>query len=117
MPRGAGPKHEREYKELKGEFQREGSYKGREEDAASRLANKQRTQFGETNDAKTGERRGKSHPINLPIESYEALTIPQIIALIDSLTNKDLKKIKNFESAHKNRKTLLEKLDEKICSR
>jgi hypothetical protein len=53
MPRGASPKREREYNELKKEFQEEGRYKGREEEVASRIVNKQRAQAGETKSAKS----------------------------------------------------------------
>ena len=48
MPRGASPKREREYKELKSKFKSEGRYKGREEEVASRIVNKQRAEKGET---------------------------------------------------------------------
>jgi hypothetical protein len=48
MPRGASPKRENEYKELKTEFKKEGCYPGREEEVASRIVNKQRAEHGET---------------------------------------------------------------------
>ncbi|MES2128207.1 MAG: hypothetical protein V4463_13125 [Pseudomonadota bacterium] len=48
MPVGASPKREREYKELKGEFKKEGRYKGREDEVAARIVNKQRAEHGET---------------------------------------------------------------------
>jgi hypothetical protein len=44
MPRGASPKREHEYQELKTEFKKEGRYPGREEEVASRIVNKQRAQ-------------------------------------------------------------------------
>jgi hypothetical protein len=44
MPRGASPKREHEYQELKTEFEKEGRYPGREEEVASRIVNKQRVQ-------------------------------------------------------------------------
>ena len=47
MPAGSSPKREREYKELKSEFKKEGRYKGREEEVAARIVNKQRAQHGE----------------------------------------------------------------------
>lgn len=52
MPRGASPKREREYKELESKFEKEGRYKGREEEVAARIVNKQRREHGETKDAK-----------------------------------------------------------------
>jgi hypothetical protein len=48
MPRGAAPKREREYNKLKEEFHHEGRYKGREEEVAARIVNKQRAEHGET---------------------------------------------------------------------
>lgn len=56
MPRGASPKREREYRELKGEFKKEGRYKGREEEVASRIVNKQRREKGETKAQKSRRR-------------------------------------------------------------
>lgn len=53
MPRGASPKREREYRELKHEFHQDGRYKGREKEVASRIVNKQRAEHGETKSAKT----------------------------------------------------------------
>ncbi len=53
MPRGASPKREREYKELKTKFKKEHRYPGREEEVASRIVNKQRAEAGETKEQKT----------------------------------------------------------------
>jgi len=48
MPTGASPKREREYKKIERKFKKEGRYKGREEEVASRIVNKQRSEAGET---------------------------------------------------------------------
>jgi hypothetical protein len=48
MPRGLGPKREREYKKIEKKFEKEGRYKGREEEVAARIVNKQRSKSGET---------------------------------------------------------------------
>ena len=48
MPTGASPKREREYKQLERKFKKEGRYAGREEEVASRIVNKQRSEAGET---------------------------------------------------------------------
>jgi hypothetical protein len=53
MPAGASPKREREYKELVAGFKKEHRYAGREEEVAARIVNKQRSEHGETTDAKT----------------------------------------------------------------
>jgi len=52
MPRGASPKREREYEELKSKFKRSGRYGGRAEEVAARIVNKQRAQHGETKTTK-----------------------------------------------------------------
>ena len=48
MPRGLSQKREREYKKIEQKFEKEGRYKGREEEVAARIVNKQRAQAGET---------------------------------------------------------------------
>ena len=48
MPRGLSQKREREYKKIEKKFEKEGRYKGREEEVAARIVNKQRAQAGET---------------------------------------------------------------------
>lgn len=56
MPRGASPKRDGEYRELKHEFEESGRYKGREEEVAARIVNKQRRQYGETKGEKQKDR-------------------------------------------------------------
>ena len=67
MPRGSSPKREREYTELKSRFKKEGRYKGREEQVAARIVNKQRKQYGETKGEKEKDRKGQSPDRGLPI--------------------------------------------------
>ncbi len=107
MPRGSNIKRKREYKELKQEFKQQGRYKGREEEVAARIVNKQRHQFGET---KTGEQRHQAPGRSLPIEDYDHLTVYQILQQIKSLPSGNIETIKSYEKTHKNRKTLLEQL-------
>jgi hypothetical protein len=59
MPRGASPKREREYKELEGKFKKEKRYRGREKEVAARIVNKQRSQRGETKEAKRKSGKAK----------------------------------------------------------
>jgi len=110
MPRGASPKREREYKELERKFEKEGRYRGREEEVAARIVNKQRKQFGETKAAKAKDRAGASPDRKLPIDDYEHLTVPQIRRQVDSLTAAQRRKVLDFESRHKNRKGVVEAL-------
>ena len=48
MPAGSSKKREHEYEKLTKEFKEEGRYKGREDEVAARIVNKQRAQAGET---------------------------------------------------------------------
>jgi hypothetical protein len=113
MPAGASPKREREYEELKREFKQEGRYKGREEEVASRIVNKQRARFGETKKEKQKDRQGRSPDRELPIKDYQHLTVDQIAGKLDKLSGKEIEQVKRYEKEHKNRKTLLEKLESK----
>ena len=108
MPRGSSPKREREYEELKKSFKREGRYKGREQEVASRIVNKQRSEFGETKEEKQKDREGKSPDRNLPIQEYQHLTIPQIKSKAASLSAAQKRKILNYEKSHKNRKGVID---------
>ncbi|MFC5479152.1 hypothetical protein [Massilia suwonensis] len=51
MPRGASPRREREAKKLERKFKKEKRYKGREDEVAARIVNKQRAKAGETKTA------------------------------------------------------------------
>jgi hypothetical protein len=59
MPAGASKKREREYGKLKREFKREGRYRGREEEVAARIVNKQRREAGETKAQRSRSGRSK----------------------------------------------------------
>jgi len=60
MPRGASPKREHEYKKIEKKFEKEGRYKGREEEVAARIVNKQRAKSGETKkSSRTKTKRSK----------------------------------------------------------
>ena len=107
MPAGASAKREREYKELKQKFQHSGRYKGREEEVASRIVNKQRGRYGETKGAKQAERSGQSPDRGLPIEHYQHLTIPEVKRKLNGLSSAEIRKLQRYETHHKNRKGLL----------
>jgi hypothetical protein len=114
MPRGAGKKREREYEELKEKFHQLGRYKGREEEVAARIVNKQRAQSGETKGAKEEDKLGKSPDRDLPIKGYDHLTVDQVVKRLDSISFKELELVKSYEVEHKNRKTLIEQLDKRL---
>lgn len=104
MPRGASPKREREYEELKEKFQKSGRYKGRATEVAARIVNKQRAQYGETKGEKEKDREGKSPDRNLPIHNYQHMKISEVKNKIKDLSKSDLKKVESYESKHKDRK-------------
>lgn len=111
MPRGASPKREREYDELKHEFKKEGRYKGREEEVAARIVNKQRAQYGETKGERKKDREGKSPDRNLPIKNYQHLTVGEIKNKLKGCSEKQIKQIRSYEKSHKDRKTVMAELD------
>jgi hypothetical protein len=110
MPRGASPKREREYEELKEKLHTSGRYKGREEEVASRIVNKQRAMYGETKAEKEKDRRGESPDRGLPIPEYQHLTIPQIRSKLESLDKREVRRIEQYEKQHKNRKGVLDQI-------
>ncbi len=113
MPRGASPKREREYKELKQKFQKSGRYKGRAKQVASRIVNKQRAQYGETRGEKQKDREGKSPDRDLPIRNYQNMTIPQVKSKLVSLSRGDLRRVESYEKKHKNRKGVVQEIEKR----
>lgn len=111
MPRGASPKREDEYEELKQKFKKSGRYKGRETEVAARIVNKQRAEYGETKQDKKEDREGTNPDKNLPIEHYRTLKIPQVAAKGSKLSKKQIDKVENYEKKHKNRKGAIEALE------
>jgi hypothetical protein len=114
MPRGASPKREREYDELKRKFKRERRYPGREEEVAARIVNKQRSEYGETKAERAKDRRGESPDRDLPIKEYQHLTIPEVANRLRGLSEPELMKVKRYEQNHKNRRGALEAIDRAI---
>jgi hypothetical protein len=114
MPAGASQKREGEFKKLEHRFKQEGRYRGREEEVAARIVNKQRAQYGETQTEKQKDKEGRSPDRGLPIPDYQQLTIPQIRRHLETLSRKEIEKIRSYESAHKNRKGLLAALDAQL---
>ena len=113
MPRGASPKREREYEELKEKFQESGRYKGREEEVAARIVNKQRAEYGETKQDKKEDREGTNPDRNLPIKKYREKTVAELQPKFEKLSKKQLNKVENYEKKHKGRKGVVQAIDEK----
>lgn len=111
MPAGASPKREREYKKLEQSFKKEHRYPGREEEVASRIVNKQRKQYGETEVERKKDAQGRSPDRGLPIENFQKLSIAAVERQLDGLSAAEIRKLRNHEAKHKNRKGMLQKLD------
>jgi hypothetical protein len=114
MPRGASPKREREYEELKSKFHRSGRYGGRADEVAARIVNKQRAEYGETKGEKKQEKAGKSPDENLPLDHYRHLTIAQLKPRLKSLSKRDLQKVKSYEQKNKNRAGAIHAIDAEL---
>lgn len=117
MPRGASPKREREYEDLKHEFEESGRYGSRAAEVAARIVNKQRAQFGETKDEKQEEKEGRNPDRNLPLDHYRHLTIGRLRPRLESLSKGDLKKVRGYEEQHKNRRGAIAAIDAALQSK
>ena len=142
MPRGASPKREHEFEKLKHQFQHEHRYAGREEEVAARIVNKQRSEAGETKTAEkkptdtssarktsrsasaksgTSGRHGSKasagmHAGNprLSVKEYAGLTIPEVTPRLPHLTLSQIRRLRDYELAHKHRKGMLDNLNRKL---
>jgi hypothetical protein len=114
MPAKSSPKREHEFKQLEQRFQKEHRYPGREEEVAARIVNKQRAQYGETKGERQKDKEGKSPDQGLPLQGYQHLTIAQIAGQLGDLSAADIRKIRTYETKHKNRKGVLDKLDRRL---
>jgi hypothetical protein len=50
----------------------------------------------------------------LPIVGYDEMNVEEISDSLDSLSDEELKRVRDYERRHKNRDTLIEQLDRKI---
>jgi hypothetical protein len=114
MPVGASPQREREYNDLVQEFRAEGRYKGREEEVAARIVNKQRAQYGETQEALEKDRQGLSPDRYLPIQNYEQMNADEVTAHLDKLDPWQLWEVLVYEKQHLNRTTVIEALERRM---
>lgn len=117
MPKGADPKREHEYKELESKFKEEGRYPGREEEVAARIVNQQRAEYGETQGRREQERGGVVFDQDLPIAHYDHLTVDEIGARLDGLSRSDLRALRRYETANKQRLGVVDLLDTRLNAR
>ncbi len=114
MPRGASPKREEEYRQLKERFEKEGRYQGREANVASRIVNKQRRMYGETKGQQRQEQEGRSPDRGLPIYKYRHQTRSQIIPRLKHFSPGEIRRMEEYEKRHKNRKTLIRQFEKAL---
>ena len=109
--RGWSKEREREYDGLVEGFEEEGRYEGREEEVAARIVNKQRAEYGETQQAQEEDEHGESPDRSLPIDNYDTLTIDEIQSRLGKLSKRDLGRIAEYERKQKDRKGVLEAIE------
>jgi hypothetical protein len=61
--------------------------------------------------ADTGDGRGKP---NLPISGYDELSAAQVQDKLDGLTPAELRKLRDYEQRHANRKTVLDRIERRL---
>ena len=82
-----------------------------ETDRKKREASKKGQQYvGNTPEAK--QARGES--LSPPIENYDELNVGEIEEKLEGLSEDELQRVRDYEKKHSNRKTLLQKLDQRI---
>ncbi len=108
---GWSKERQREYEELVGEFEDDGRYEGREEEVAARIVNKQRAEYGETQQAQEEDKHGESPDRSLPIDDYDTLTIEETASRLPNLSKRDLGRIADYEREHKDRKGVLDAVE------
>ena len=111
MPRGVSKEREHEYEELKEKFEDERRYRGREEEVAARIVNKQRAEQGETIAAHEEDKQGQSPDRDLPVKNYDALTVEEVGARLEKLKRPEVEQLRDYEKDHRGRKTLLAEFD------
>lgn len=71
---------------------------------------KQRAQYGETIAEKNQEKADKSPDRGLPLATYDPMAISKVVSHFGELRKRGMHKIRDYESAHKNRKGLLDRI-------
>jgi hypothetical protein len=59
-------------------------------------------------------RRSVGVGFSLPISGYDDLTTSQVTARLDSLSPAELRKVRDYETRHANRKSVLEAIERKL---
>jgi hypothetical protein len=85
----------------------------RDIEVAARIINKQRAQFGETRGEKKKDAQGKSPDRDLPIDDYQHLTAAKVKQQVGNLSMGDLRKVESYKKKHKNRKGVLDAIEQR----
>jgi polyhydroxyalkanoate synthesis regulator phasin len=84
--------------------------RGRELDEGDR-----RTTAGSTpQKGETRRPRARRPAASLPIPDYDRLSAPQVQERLDELTPADLRRLRDYERRHANRKTVLDRIERKL---
>ena len=57
---------------------------------------------------------GRGSAPSLPIAGYDELSAPQVQERLDGLTTADLRKLRDYEQRHANRKTVLDRIERRL---
>ncbi|HET6575566.1 MAG TPA: hypothetical protein VFG68_18335 [Fimbriiglobus sp.] len=57
---------------------------------------------------------GADHPAGAPLDGYERLTVRQITARLGGMPEADIRRVRDYEMAHRRRKTLLVHLERRL---
>jgi hypothetical protein len=85
-------------------------------DVEQMLGRPRRTQQGADHVAREADRARRMAGLGggFPISGYDELAAAQIIARLDGLTPADLRKVRDYERKHGNRKTVLSAIERKL---
>jgi len=108
---GWSKERQREYDGLVDDFEEECRYEGREQEVAARIVNKQRTEYGETQQAQEEDERGESPDRTLPIVDYDTLTVEEVGPRLGALSKRALRQVAEYEREHKDRQGVLEAVE------
>ena len=59
---------------------------------------------------------GNGDADDLPIEAYESLAASHVVARLEALSPSELERVRDFEAAHRGRRTVLGKIDQLLGS-
>jgi hypothetical protein len=67
-----------------------------------------------TVDAATGGTRRTAEAATFPIAGYDEMNVEEISDRVDALTDEQVRRLRDYEAANQNRKTLMERFDSRL---